>query len=242
MQKPRYCWVGQRTLVAWLGRGRVLILVLLTGAYPVVSYIANVSGRPGIIGVMFAFLPLLALLMGAAWSATPRRLWLALYAGVCLVLWRYRFHFVAHYSWAFLAEDAGTLMLLCAVFARTLMPGSVPLVSRLSALIHGPLSPLVLRYTRHVTELWALLFGIMGLMSLLLFLLAPLPLWAFYANVLTPPIMMSVFVGEYMVRRRIIPHDQRTGFAEAFRASHKYWRTIVDTDHGPVAPTPRTPQ
>lgn len=241
MQEPGQYFRGSRVFTAWLKFARTLAFGMLAAAYPFVSYMANVSGRPGILGVAFAFLPVLALLLGLAWNAKPRRFWLALYGSACLTLWYSKNLFLTHYSWAYFAEDAGTLTLLCVIFARTLRTGAIPLISRLSTLIHGPLSPLVLYYTRKVTALWALLFGAMAGVSVLLFTLAPLPLWALYANVLTLPIMASVFIGEYAVRRRILPRDQCTGFMQAVRASRKHWRMIVEVD-APAAPSSRAPQ
>ncbi|HUW99149.1 MAG TPA: hypothetical protein VMV40_10005 [Acidiferrobacter sp.] len=225
----------------WLRAARALAFGALAAAYPFVSYRANASGRPGVLGLAFAFLPVLALLLGLAWNAKSRRFWLAVFGGACLGLWYSKNLFLAHYSWAFLAEDVGTLALLCAVFARTLRAGGTPLISRLSTLIHGPLTPLVLRYTRNVTILWATVFGFLAGLSLLLFLLAPRPSWALFANVVTPLVMASVFVGEYLVRRHVLPRDQCTGFMQVVRASREHWRTIVEAEASAV-PSSQAPQ
>ncbi len=222
--------VAKRQSPTWLGRGRALVLVLLAAAYPFVSYSANVSGKPGVLGVAFPFLPLFFLTLGLAWSSRPRWVWLSACVVVYAILWRNRGLLSAHYSWAFLVEDAGTLTALCLLFARTLRSGRVPLITRLSTLVHGPLSALLTRYTRRVTQVWALLFGGLAAISVALFVRGPLPLWAFYANVLTPILMVAVFLGEYCIRRVVIPPDQCAGFLEVVRASHKHWRTIAKTD------------
>lgn len=224
-----------------LVRARGFVLVLLALAYPVVSYKANVAGRPGVAGILFAFLPALALLVGLAWSARPRVLWLGLVAVATGILWRYWHVFRAHYSWVFLAEDVATLSLLSVLFAKTLKAGSVPLITRLSTLVHGSLSPLLARYTRRVTTLWAALFAVLAATSVLLFLWAPRPLWALYANVLTWPIMVAVFVGEYFVRRRVIPPEQCAGFIEVMRAGRKHWRTIAAADNSAQSPCSKAP-
>ena len=234
--------MAKREHPAWFGRGRTLVLAPLAAAYPFVSYWANVSGKPGILGVVFPFLPVLFLTMGLAWSSRPRWLWLFAYIVLCAILWRNKGLFLAHYSWAFLFEDAGTLTVLCVLFARTLRPGRVPLITRLSTLVHGPLSALLVRYTRLVTQVWALLFGGLATISVALFVYGPLPLWAFYANVLTPILMVAVFLGEYGIRRVVIPPDQCAGFLEVVSASRKHWRAVVEGDKDTPSSVRRAPR
>lgn len=230
MEEPSMVSVAKREHPAWIGRGRALVLVPLAVAYPFVSYWTNVSARPGMLGVVFPFLPVLFLTLGLAWSSRPRWLWLFAYLVLCAILWRNKGLFLTHYSWAFLFEDAGTLTALCLLFARTLRPGRVSLITRLSTLVHGPLSPLLARYTRRVTQAWALLFGGLATTSITLFVYGPLPLWALYANVLTPVLMATMFLGEYGIRRAVIPPDQCAGFLEVVHASRKHWRTLVEAD------------
>lgn len=226
----------------WLRRGRGFLWGLLVLAYPFVSYEANASGRTGDLGLAFAFVPMLALLFGLSWSARPYVLWRTVFVLTCFALWRYRLAFMAHYSWAFLLEDVGVLSLLCLLFARTLRASQTPLISRLSVLVHGGLTPLLAHYTRRVTQLWAALFGLMAIVSVALFLGAGPAVWAFYANVLTWPIMVIVFVGEYVVRRSVVPPEQCAGFTQVIVASRRYWRSIVTSDQSPAPPSARAPQ
>ncbi len=222
--------MGVRKAGTWLRRARVTAGVALIVAYSVVSYRSNVAGHAGALGALFAFLPLLGLSLGAAWEGRPRPLWLTLWALACAGLWHYRILIGAHYSWAYLVEDVGMLTLLCSLFARTLKSPRVPLISRLSELVHGPLSPRLAHYTRRVTQLWAALFGIMAIVSILLFLVAGVRAWGFYANVLTWPIMALVFIGEYLVRRLVIPAQERAGFLQVVLAGSRYWRHLVEAD------------
>lgn len=222
--------MGVRKTETWLRRARIAGGVVLVVAYSAVSYRSNVVGDAGRLGILFAFLPLLALSLGAAWGGRPRALWLSLWALTCAVLWHARALIAVHYPWAYLVEDVGVLMVLCSLFARTLKSPRVPLISRLSELVHGPLSPRLAHYTRRVTQLWAALFGVMAIISLFLFLVAGVRVWGFYANVLTWPIMALVFVGEYLVRRRVIPAQERAGFLQVVLAGGRYWRHLVEAD------------
>lgn len=231
-----------KRLGVWLRQGRGFLWTLLALAYPFVSYEANSSGKAGDLGLVFAFVPMLGLLLGLFWNARPYALWRTAFVLTCLAGWRYRAAFMAHYSWAFLLEDVGVLTLLCLLFARTLRASETPLISRLSTLVHGPLTPLLAHYTRRVTQLWAGVFGLMALVSVALFLGAGPAAWALYVNVLTWPIMVLVFVGEYVVRRSVVPPEQCAGFTQVIVASRRYWRTIVAPDESAGPPSARTSQ
>ena len=211
----------------WLRKARALATAALLLAYPVVSYRTNTARHLDPLGALFAFAPLLVLTLTAAWTARPRRLWLALWGGAGLALWHYRAFMAVHYSWAYLAEDVGVMALLCGLFLRSLRPSCTPLISRLSWLMRGSLSPSLAHYTRRVTQLWAGLFGAMAILSVLLFFAAGVRVWAFYASVLTWPIMILVFIAEYLVRRVVVPREERAGFLQVILASRRHWRSLL---------------
>ncbi|OYV39513.1 MAG: hypothetical protein B7Z83_02380, partial [Thiomonas sp. 20-64-5] len=83
-------------------------------------------------------------------------------------------------------------------------------------------SPLVARYTRSVTWAWTLFFCLMACSSVLLFAATPLSIWAIFANVASPLLLLSMFVAEYLVRRRRVPAEERAGPIEAFRSYLRY--------------------
>ncbi len=234
--------MGVRKTAVWFGKARALATAALLLAYPVVSYRTNVARHLDPLGALFAFAPLLVLTLTAAWAARPRGLWLALWAGAGLVLWRDRAFMAAHYSWAYLAEDVGVMALLCGLFLRSLRPSRTPLISRLSWLMRGALSPSLARYTRRVTQLWAGLFGAMAILSVLLFFAAGVRAWAFYTSVLTWPIMILVFVAEYLVRRVVVPREERAGFLQVILAGRRHWRSLVAGEDGGPEPYRRLSQ
>ncbi len=64
---------------------------------------------------------------------------------------------------------------LCAVFARTLVPGSEPLIARLIGVIEGPARvalPRVAGYARALTWVWAVLLGVQAVLLAVLILCA----------------------------------------------------------------------
>jgi uncharacterized membrane protein len=92
-------------------------------------------------------------------------------------------------------------LILCLVFARTMGAGREPMCSYFARMVHGPLSTIMLRYTRRVTAAWVMFFGAMAATSTLLFVLAPLNIWSAFANFFTLPLTCLMFIAEYVARR-----------------------------------------
>lgn len=197
--------------------GGVLALGL---AYAVASHMAAASAEPGLPQALVAVLPLLALAAVLAWRSPQRPAMLALCGLACLAFFAARHWLVAHYNWVFLLQHAGTHTLLCATFARTLLPGRTPMISQFARIVHGDLSPAIAAYTRSATWAWVLYFaGIAGI-SLLLFWLAPVAIWSAFANLLGIPLLGLMFAAEYAARCYVLPPGERAGPLEAIRA----WR------------------
>jgi uncharacterized membrane protein len=76
--------------------------------------------------------------------------------------------------------------------------------TRFATLIEGSLSPTVVQYTRAVTLAWTLFFAAITLALVIIFVMAPLPLWSVFAYFCTVPLVALMFVGEYLVRRRML--------------------------------------
>ena len=91
---------------------------------------------------------------------------------------------------------------LCALFARTLRPGSEALLSRF-ARIHrgGELALDLARYTRKLTAAWAVFFLVMALISATLAVTGPLAAWSLFSNLLNYLLVVLFFVLEYVYRR-----------------------------------------
>ncbi len=198
--------------------GKVAGGVALCLAYSLLAHLATVHPAPGVWQVLMALFLVLVLAVSLAWRSAHRLLML----GVCLVgvvgLASMGDWLRLHYQWIFFLEHAGMQSLLCIGFGRTLAEGQTPLVSRFAATVHGPLSPQLQRYTRGVTWAWTLYFGVMASLSVLLFSLAPMAWWSAFANLLGLPLVVLMFVGDYVVRRCLLPPDQVAGLWQAVQA------------------------
>ncbi|MEZ5706657.1 MAG: hypothetical protein R3E56_16175 [Burkholderiaceae bacterium] len=84
----------------------------------------------------------------------------------------------------------------------------------------GALSDKQVRYTRRVTLAWSLFFAAMVVVSVGLFLWAPLPVWSAFATLLGGPLIGAMFVVEVLVRRWVMRGEP----SGSLRDTVKAWR------------------
>ena len=191
--------------------GRWIGLVAL-GAYPVLMHATLVLAGSSALGM--------ALVLGEV----------ACVALVCALRFRHRLPLVLAILVATLAisasRDAGGGLIVAAsgiphgavnfglltVFGSSLLPGRVPLITIVSQrLSPRPLTSELCRYTRSVTLAWCCFFVLELVFSFLLLLFAPLAIWSFFVNVLTMPLVGTMYLAEYTYQRLRFPyHDHRT--------------------------------
>lgn len=203
----------------------------LCAGYAIAAHFAAASPKPGLREAAVAIAPALSLALLLAWRSPRRSAGLALWLAACLALYGASGWLVVHYRWVFLLQDAGLQILLGLAFGRTLRKGRTPLVSQFAAMLRGPLPPAVARYTRRATWAWTLFFAGMATLSLLLFWLAPIRVWSVFANLLGLPLVALMFVGEYAVRRCVLPVPDRAGLWEAFAAYRRSSQGVVPRAH-----------
>ncbi len=187
-------------------------------AYSVLAHLAAAAAAPDLLDALVAIVPLIGLAFVMAWRSSRRAPMLALLLAASALLYGISGWLVAHYQWVFLLQHAGMYAMLCGAFGRTLWGGQTPMISRFARIVHGSLSPALVRYTRSVTWAWTIYFGAIAGLSLLLFWLAPIAVWSAFANLLGIPLLVLMFVGEYAVRWHVLPAADRAGPLEAIRA------------------------
>lgn len=202
----------------------------IAGATLVIAYEAgahHVVGTPRLAGLGLALVlaPAALLALGTALSS-PRRILLLPLLAAAVALWISRGVLVRHYEWGLFLEHALVNGALGWVFGRTLARGREPLCSRFAAMVHGrPLAPEVAAYTRRITAAWTSFFVVVVTVSALLFATASLDTWSTFANYLTLPLAVLMFVGEHACRRIALPHVRRSSIVESFRAYRSSMRT-----------------
>jgi uncharacterized membrane protein len=111
------------------------------------------------------------------------------------------------------------------LFARSLRPGSTPLITRYALAMGASDSTPVHRYTRRLTAAWALLCGGLALLSAVLAVAVPTTTWALFANGINYLFLAALFMLEYPLRRWLLRDEPRAGFlpylAALARADHR---------------------
>lgn len=201
-----------RRIARWLG-----IAVLAIG-YPLLAHYTNESAQRGNLGALVAIAPVVLTALVLAWRSARRLLMLGAVLLLCVTLWAAWPALEHHYGVVYWLQNAGVLLVLCIVFGRTLVAGQKPLCTRFAEAVHAPLTPRHETYARQVTVAWTLFFAVMALISTGLFFLAPLAIWSLFANFMTLPLVVLMFIIEYRVRIRLLPHMRGAHILDAVRA------------------------
>ena len=112
--------------------------------------------------------------------------------------------------------------LVLSAFAPSLLPGRVPLITRIAASMDGPLSPERSRYTRSVTWVWVLMLSLILLVTVSLILLWSPAAWSIFANFISYALLALLFVGEYGYRRLRFPEHAPLNFRAFLRSVSSY--------------------
>ena len=195
---------------------KAILLLILLPVYPVVVHLSIVYEQPVLfVGLLLGLMTaLLVLGMRKRGGYLSIALFLVLLVGAVL-LWRGRL-----VDLVYLPPVLVNLALLF-VFGRTVLPGRTPLVTRMATLLYGELDARYVRYTRRVTEAWALFFAILAVECVMLAKFAPLEVWSLFTNFLNYVLVFLFFVVEYRIRLVFLPDHPHLGFVEFFRVVAK---------------------
>jgi uncharacterized membrane protein len=198
---------------------RIVSAVLVVVAYAVLAHYSNAVPGHEDLGALLAIAPVWIAAVILAWRSRHRRIGLlacALAAVLALIEWK---TLRSHFSWLYLIQQSGTYGLLGVSFGRSLAAGHVPLCTRFATLAHGSLSPDAVRYTRTVTLAWTIFFCAMSAAVLIVYVAAPLRAWSVFTNFCTAPLVGLMFIGEYLVRLRVLPDMQHASILGTVRAT-----------------------
>jgi uncharacterized membrane protein len=196
---------------------RGLGLVALVGTWAVLAHLGS-AGKGGDLTVAVALAPFAALLALLLWRSGKA---LALAGGSLVAAVLFFFSWPAllkNVALLYYLQHAGANLTLGVLFGRSLFAPREALVTQFARLAHGGvLSATKTRYTRHVTVAWAIFFLLNVLVSTTLFLFAAHETWSIFANLLTMPLVISMFIVEQAVRVRVLPPEDRSGFSDTIR-------------------------
>ncbi|MBW8328306.1 MAG: hypothetical protein K0M48_03865 [Thiobacillus sp.] len=194
-------------------------------AYPVLAHYSTATSAATAfpsLGVAVSLAPSLVILLWLTWRSPIRWIMVSVCVGVGLLLWGFWGSLERNFNWVYFLQHAGTYAMLATMFGVTLARGRQPLCTRFAEVVHGSLTPEEVRYSRQVTLAWTLFLLAISLVSSALFFLASIEVWSVFANFLSFPLVMLMFVVEYGMRRRKLPHQKKHSIMDGVRA---YWKT-----------------
>lgn len=207
-----------------VGRTRAALLAVALVAVPgaLLAHYAIARAESPTLGALVATFPLAAIAFFALRrpGAGGPRTWIALAAGA-LALYFLWGAVESHFQTLYFLEHAGTNLLLGIMFGRTLAGSSEPLCTRFARIVHGTLTPELVRYSRQVTVAWTVFFLVITLASCALYLGGLLAAWSVLANFLTLPLVALMFIVEYAVRRRVVKQGSPGHILDGIAA---FWR------------------
>ena len=211
---------GERRARAWGA-----LAVALSIAFAVLVHAALIDSLSPTLGALLSLVPVVAC---AFWVAGRTRHRLVLLAILALVAVAIAFEWNAlerNFPNLFFVEHAGFNLVLATVFGRTLLAGHEPLVTQFARMVHGTIPPEVERYTRKVTIAWTIFFLALFAASCVLYIGGWLTAWSVLANAVSPILLGAMFVIEYLVRLRALPHFERVGIMGGIRAFTRHFST-----------------
>lgn len=201
----------------WRRRLQLAAVILFVVAYAILSHYSNSMAKTHDLGVGLAVAPVLTVGLLLLWRWTHWAVALLAAAAAAVLLRQYWAVLERSFAWVYLIQEGGFYSLMAASFGQSLLRGRVSLCTQLADRIHGPLSPQEVIYTRRVTAAWALFFILIFVVTLGLFLFAPLRIWSMFANFCVLPLIGLMFVAEYAVRKHALPQVRRRGILAAVR-------------------------
>lgn len=200
-----------------------MLLFALFAAYPILLHVFILKEQVEMWQLVFVFAPMLGVAGWVLFRMVPRVWWPLLLLAIAAI--SYWLMHGGHGRIGLLAVNGlshATLNLfLLWLFGRTLLRGQIPLISQMARHINGELKPVMVIYTRQVTIAWCLYFGLQVVISLMLYLFAPIGAWSFFINVLNLPLLVLMFVAEYTYRTISFPLHPRTSILKAIEVYSK---------------------
>lgn len=203
---------------------RGLFVALGLAGWAIFAHIYSTTQPGSILDVGLGIFPVAALLLFALWTSAGWLIALLAMMMLALVFLLYADVLSRNVAVLYFGQHLATNLALGTLFLSSLWRSRTPLVTRFALLANGnKLSPAAYRYTRLVTIAWVLFFFGMAAVSGLLFSFASLATWSVFANLLSTPATVAMFLGEIWLRHRVLPEDKNTllDTIRAYQASRR---------------------
>lgn len=210
-----------------------ILLVLAFITYPMLLHVFVLKDQVEMWQLVFVFAPLLVIGGWILFRAVSRAWWpllLLVLAGLVYFIINGDYGRIGLLAVNGLSHATVNFFLIW-LFGRTLLPGREPLISQISRKLNGFLNPDIAIYTRNVTIAWVIFAACQIILSLALYLFAPLQIWSFFINVLNLPLLILMFVGEKIYRTLRYRDHPRTTIMQAIEVYSRDFATPRKSNH-----------
>lgn len=219
--------------IAWLVTGGTVLALL---AYGLAAHRFSVVDDRSSASYLFAIVSIFGVL---AFTAILNKAWallaLILAVGTAFGWWFWQRAQLST-TWIYLIQHAGAHGSLAIMFGISLLPGKTPLVTKMASFLHSTHNPARDRYTRQVTWAWTIYFAVVSVASLGLFASGQTLAWSWLVNILPIPMLVTMFVAEFLIRRWRLPDDDPTRLTDGWRAYQRL--RSQGADKSPDVPAP----
>ncbi len=207
-----------RSAIGWAWKALVVLACI---AYEYSVYVSVSNAQSGLLHTILLWLPLVVLAGWIMARSGNKLLWLGALSSVGAFV--YLMEHEARLGLPVVSgiSHAAVYLFLFWYFARTLVRGREPLISRFARSMHGVLDPETSLFTRNATLAWCVFFAAQLIASALLFAFAPLGAWSLFINVLNLPLVALMFVGQFVYRKIGYPGCQGASVWQAVQAFTK---------------------
>lgn len=197
---------------------RGLVVLCLITAWAVLAHYGSTGEGNTQLRAALATAPMVAIAIILLWRI-GNPLWIGIGGFSVLALvataWPY---LQTHIAQLYFVQHLGTNLALGILFGSSLFAQRQPLVTQFALIAHnGTISAAQRRYTRQVTIAWTVFFLVTATISVGLFFWAPPQAWSVFANLLTLPLILLMFIIEHLVRHSVLPPDDRSSIADTIR-------------------------
>ena len=110
--------------------------------------------------------------------------------------------YALHGSRFFRLYPLAVVLVVLGVFAQSLLPGRTPVAERVALRMGESPTPSLRRYCRAATRAWAIFLSLHALVTLASVFCSP-RVWALYNGAIAYVLLGAMFLGEYLVRRKV---------------------------------------
>lgn len=193
----------------------LVIVAALMGGFALLSQYSYATPEAKGLGAGLSVGPIALVGIFLAWRWTPRLIAALLTLGIGVLLLIYWPFLKTHYEWSDLIQQVGAYAMVATGFGRSLLPGRTPLCTQLASQIHGPQTPVELRYTRGATWVWFAFYTLLAVAILIVFLRASPRAWSLFTNFGSFGLMAALFLADHGLRRLVLPRRPGGGILAA---------------------------